>query len=377
MKQQLINYLVSNNGKGNKTWLQLAQEFEIREDLDDSKRAKACNDIYRAFLKKESKEIEEFQSFAKVKSIRKWQETGTGKWLQSIAYEKPLNKGLDIEKAKRDLVAAIAEYELPKFNRVHLDYNQICAVINLYDAHISSLALVSETGENSDTDDSVDKFEKCFDELLTTTEAFNPEIIVFPIGNDFFHENSSANTTKRGTKLDVSGNHFDNFTKGLMLLRKCIDKASQVSKVYVPLISGNHDEEVCNYLATALEQIFLDNPNVEIDTRRISRKYFRYGCNFIGLTHGDSVKAEQLPLIMAVEQPMNFAETTERLWLTGHVHHQITKEFPGVTVRALRGLAATDKWHNTSGYIGTKKQGNVMLFEFNSGLKSEFSCNIK
>ena len=372
-KENLINYILTN-GKQGKTWLELAKEFEIGEGLSNEQRSKKANDIWRIYERNQEKQLNDFERGAKVKSIKTWQNP-EGKWLKSIAYEN--TRGLDLNQAKKDLVKAIAEYELPKFKRVHLDYSKTCAVLNLYDAHISSLALVSDTNNHSDTDSSIKKFEKCFDELLTTTEAFSPEIIVFPIGNDFLHENSIYGTTKKGTKLDVSGNHFDNFTKGLMLLRKCIDKCSQVARVYVPLVPGNHDTDVSNYLATALEQIFEGNENVEIDARRVTRKYFRYGTNLIGLTHGENTKAEALPLIMAVERSKDFADTTERLWLTGHYHHISQKEFPGVTVRTLRGLAETDKWHFDNGYIGSKKAGSVMIFSYEEGLKSEFSSNIK
>lgn len=370
-KQEMINYILANGR--DLTWLEIAKKFDIGEGLKDDQRAKKANDIYRSYLKKEDRNFEEFNHNAKIKQIKRWQNP-EGKWLQSVAYEN--TRGLDVEKAKKDLVKAIAEYELPKFEKTHLNYNQVCAVINLYDAHISSLCLFSDTGKDSEINGNIEKFEKCFDELLTTTEAFNPEIIVFPIGNDFLHENGPNHTTKKGTKLDVSGNHFDNFTKGLILLRKCIDKASQVSKVYVPLVTGNHDSDITNYLITALEEIFRDNPNVQIDSRRITRKYFRFGCSLLGFTHGDTVKMEQLPLIMAVEASKDFAETNERIWLTGHVHHLVEKEFPGVTVKALRGLAQTDKWHFDNSFIGSKKQGTVMLFEYNEGLKSEFKVNI-
>lgn len=372
-KQGLINSLLSR-GKEDKTWLEVANEFEIGEGLTDSQKSKRANDIWRGYNKNQNKQLDSFEKGSRIKGLKRWQDA-SGNWRTSIAYEN--TRGLNIEQAKKDLVTAIAEYEFPKFEKVHINYSKICAVINLSDAHISSLALVSDTGKYSDTDSSVVKFEKCFDELLTTTQAFIPEIIVFPIGNDYLHENSSNNTTKKGTNLDVSGNHFDNFTKGLMLLRRCIDKASQVARVYVPLIPGNHDTDSSNYLAIALEQIYEDNPNVEIDARRITRKYFQYGKNLIGFTHGENTKPDQLPLLMAVEVPAKFAESTERLWLTGHYHHQITKEFPGVTVRTLRGLAETDGWHHNHGYVGAKKQGNVMLFSYEEGLKSEFSCNIK
>jgi hypothetical protein len=372
MKQDLINHILTN-GK-NETWLELAKKFDIGEGLNDEQRAKKANDIFRAYNKTQERKLDGFEKNSKIKSIKRWQNPD-GKWLQSIAYEN--NARFNTDEFKKELIKSIAEYELPVFNKTYLNYNKICAVVNLYDAHISVLTHDSETGTSTTIEKNIDKFEKCFDELLTTAAAFNPEIIVFPIGNDFLHENGISYTTKKGTKLDVSGNHFDNYTKGLTLLRRCIDKCTQVARVYVPLVPGNHDSDVSNYLATALHQIFVNNQNVEIDDRRISRKYFRYGTNFIGFTHGENTKPEQLPLIMAVEQPHNFAETTERMWLTGHYHHLSEKEFPGVTVRTLRGLASTDKWHFDSGYIGAKKAGNVMLFEYEEGLKSEFSCNIK
>ena len=52
INNELITYLLNNNGKPSDiTWLELAKQFEIRTDLDDIKRAKACNDLWRNYIK--------------------------------------------------------------------------------------------------------------------------------------------------------------------------------------------------------------------------------------------------------------------------------------------------------------------------------------
>lgn len=372
----LITYLLNNNGKPKDlTWLEIAKKFEIRPELDDLKRSKAVNDLWRNFVRKDNKDLDDFTRGARIKSFKRWQGSD-GTWKQSVAYEN--NRVInDINEVKKAISKTISEYEIPSFEPKYGSFNNICAVINLYDAHLSKMSLINDTNEYSDTDVAVEKFRKAFDELLTTASAFKPELIVIPFGNDYLHENSSNNTTKRGTPLDVFGNHYDNFSKALTLIRECIDKASQVAKVFIPTVVGNHDPAPTIYISTALAEIYKDSKVVEVDNRRITRKYLRFGCSLLGFTHGDTTKMEQLPLLMAIETGTDFANTTERIFLTGHVHHLQTKEFPGVVVRSLRSVSSDDSWHNAHGFVGSKKSANVMLFESEEGLKAEFSVNIK
>jgi hypothetical protein len=376
INSELITYLLNNNGKPvDETWLSLAKKFEIGEGLNDTQRAKKCNDLWRAHNKTNDRQLSDFERTSKIKRVSKWQ-AQDGKWLQSIAYESNSSTN-EVAEVKKAIIKTINEYEIPKFEPKYGSFNNTCAVINLYDAHLSKYSHTNDTGEDSNTDEAIDKFRKAFDELLTTASAFKPELIVIPFGNDYLHENSANNTTKKGTPLDVSGNHYENFHKGLMLIRECVDKASQVAKVFVPTVIGNHDTCPTIYMSTALTEIYKDNNNITIDNRRVSRKYLRFGKSFLGFTHGDNIKMEQLPLLMAIEGGVDFAETNERLILTGHIHHLVTKEFPGVTVRSLRSAGGVDTWHHQNGFIGTKRSANVMIFEGEEGLKAEFSVNIK
>ncbi len=369
-KQKLVDFIKSE-GKENLTWLDIAKKFNIKEGESDSVRAKAANDIWRNFQKKQEKLIDDFHSSAKISKIKEWQ-NAEGKWLKSIEYNSHKSE-VDL---KKELVKAISEYELPKFELVQPSYNRVCAVLALHDIHFGNLALSSETGKEANINQTIEDFKKVFNELLSTTSFFQPELIVFPIGQDIFHANSPAGTTLKGTKLDVSGNHFDVFKEVLNVLRESIDKASTVAKVFVPLVVGNHDTWSSNYLALALEAIYKDHPNVEVDSTRMSRKYFRYYNNFLGMTHGDTAKVEQLPIIMATEKPKDWAETTERLWLTGHYHHQSTKDLIGCQVRGLRSIATTDKWHWDNGFIGVKKSGHLFILDAEQGLKLEFKSNV-
>jgi uncharacterized FlgJ-related protein len=77
-KQGLINDLL-NNGKGDRNWLDIAKQYEIGEGLTNEQRSKKANDIYRAYLKKENKNLEDFEKNSKVKRVSKWQNS-QDKW---------------------------------------------------------------------------------------------------------------------------------------------------------------------------------------------------------------------------------------------------------------------------------------------------------
>jgi len=378
-KENLINHLLTN-GRGSKTWLQLAKDFEIGIGLTEEQRAKKANDIYRGYERTQDRKLENFERGSKIKAIKKWQKND-GTWRTSIAYENTQSK-FDLEQFRKDLVKDISEYELPSFKAKYDTYNNILALINISDAHIDKLTLVTETGFGSTIDDNVKVFKDKFNEMLTTASAFEPELIVFPVNGDLLNTNDDRGTTKRGTPQDVSTKHHDAFKVGLRLIRECVDKASLVAKVFVPVIRGNHDEDAIYYLGTALEAIYDGHPNVEIEATRTSRKYLKYGQNLLGFAHGDLEKPDQLPLIMAEEQKYAWADTKFRQWFLGDKHHaqefmlRRGKDFIGCKVNYMRSITSTDNWHNKSGYIGVPKTTNLLLFDIEKGEKANFSFNV-
>lgn len=376
----LINYLELNGKRKEESWLEIAEKFNVGIGLSDETKAKKCNDIWRSYQKKEENNLTEFQSQAKIKTMKKWQDV-SGIWRTSIAYEKPIT-GFNSENFKKELINSIKEYEYPQLKLKYNTFNEIAALINISDAHIDKLTLTTETGFGSKLEDNVKVFTEKFDEMLTTAIAFNPELIIFPINGDFFNTNDSRNTTKRGTPQDVSVKHHDAFKTGLTLIRQCIDKASQVAKVYVPIIRGNHDEDAIYYLGTTLEAIYEGHSNVIIQAERRSRKYIQYGKSLIGFAHGDLEKPDQLPLIMAEEQKEAWSNTNYRFWFLGDKHHTKeylmlrSKDYVGAKVTYLRSITPTDNWHSGAGYIGVPKTTNLILFDIEKGEKANFSFNV-
>jgi len=252
------------------------------------------------------------------------------------------------------------EYTPPKNNKKPLKVaSNHCGLINIYDAHIDKMTLLGETEHESDIFKNVAAFERHFEHLLGWVES--PEFIIFPIGNDFFNVNDARNTTKKGTPQPAYLTHTDAFEIGLTAIINCIDKALEVAPLIVPVVQGNHDEDLATILGIALEKVYRNAKFVEVDNRAIPRKYKRYNNNLFMFDHGDKVKVERVPLIMQHERPKDYSETQFRYNFRGHCHHsqeyKLTsiKETVGVEVHHLRALSQPSKWNVAAGWVGAQK----------------------
>ncbi len=330
-----------------------------------------------------------YDTFIKTQGLKKedidyvkiWQ-TGAGEIRYSIKTQDNTSENPD--DFKENLLRSLKKYQKPVHKTRYGKQNRNCAIINLFDAHIDKLSLKSEAEEDSSLEENIESFENTFDELLTTCIKFNPELIIIPIGNDFFHTNGPSNTTVAGTPLVTMCQSEDSFIIGVDVYRRCIDKACQYSKVYCPVIKGNHDGDKDFYLGECLKIVYEKNKNIEIENSRHQRKYIEYGENLIGFCHGDKEvsKISQLPLIMAEEKKEMWARTTFREWFLGDKHHKSEykfirlKDFVGCTVRFLRGVGTSDKWHCDNGYIGVPKTAELFIYDKVKGPKANFMIHI-
>ena len=235
-------------------------------------------------------------------------------------------------------------------------------LINIFDAHIDKVCRAIETGEESTIKDNCNRFREAVDYLLQNIGS--PELIIFPVGNDFFNVNDCRGTTKKGTPQEQTTNFIDAFEIGLTLITECIDKIATIAPVYVPIIAGNHAEDLENILGVALKVLYGKTPSIEIEATRIERKYKQYGQNLFMFSHGDKAKNKinAIPSIMAVEQPDLWAATTQRFAIYGDIHHEQTHELNGVTAMFLRSMSTQDKWHHAQGYVGSRKTAYAMTY---------------
>lgn len=183
--------------------------------------------------------------------------------------------------------------------------------------------------------------------------------LVVNIG-DFFHADSNAGTTTKGTRVDMDTRWSKVLAVGIRLMRRIIERALEKhDEVTVINEIGNHDTHTSVVLALCLAQFYEREPRVVIDTSPQHFHYYRFGKVLLATHHGHMVKLDKLPGVMAADRPADWGETEHRHWITGHVHHVTFHEFPGCTVRTLGVLAPGDAWHTASGY----RSGRQMIGE--------------
>ena len=246
-------------------------------------------------------------------------------------------------------------------------------LINLFDAHIDKVCIVDNTHTNSSIDYNIEHFKRAFVALFS--KCLSAEKIIFPIGNDFFNANDEKNTTVKGTPQDSLFDWKDSFSKGVELIRWCVDYMLQAGKpVDLITVYSNHDSTKLFYLSKCIELIYAGNENVNIDLQGVQRKYNIYGANLFGFAHGDKEKTAALPLLMATERRKDWANVSNCFWFLGDKHHEKTFMFkksldmPSVEVHWLRAVATSDNWHYQSGYIGIPKTAYCYIFDKKHGL---------
>src|SRR5690606_12482336 len=113
------------------------------------------------------------------------------------------------------------------------------------------------------------------------------------------------------------------------------------AKLHVIVVAGNHDESTAVVFREMLAGHYETEPRVTVDVSPSKFHYFRFGKNLQGYTHGDGIKLERLPLIMATDRPEDWGATRHRSWITGHVHHDQCKDVQGVKVESVRVIPPT------------------------------------
>jgi hypothetical protein len=262
------------------------------------------------------------------------------------------------------------------------------AIINLFDAHLDKITATNTDEESSTIEDNISSFEYGFNELLLDIAHKNPERILIPLGNDFFHTNDSTLNTKRGTPQgdSVHITDIDAFRMGMNMLRKCIDKARMYAPVDLLFIRGNHDEDRVRYLLECLLVIYEHQEDVTVIDSSNSRQYYRYGTWLFGFAHGDAraIKVPDYPNLMMTDKEgkAHWSEITQAVYFLGHVHHENrfkflkSKDFRGCKVEVLRAVSTTDEWHWNEGYIGIPKTAYAFIYEKDGSREHELKITL-
>ena len=163
-----------------------------------------------------------------------------------------------------------------------------------------------------------------------------------------------------------------------------IDYLSAIAPVEVKTIPGNHDFQKSFYLGDVLEVAYANNPNVTIDNSPNPHKYFLYGKNLIGFTHGNTkdIPLARLTTLMPVAVPQLWAKSKFREWHLGDIHHKKVWKLKGedddggINIRYMRSLTGDDAWHTQKGYHGAIKGCEAYIWSHDWGMSANLNYNI-
>lgn len=267
------------------------------------------------------------------------------------------NFSLFVKKAKKtfeemqgELIESIKDYspKYPKLKREKYTDRHLL-IIDPADVHLGKLSRAFETGEEYNSQIARQRVLEGVQGILDKVQGFNIERILFIGGNDKLHIDTPKRTTTAGTPQDTDGMWYDNFLMAARLEVEVLEMLMEVADVHFINNLSNHDYTNGFFLAEVIKTWFRNCKNISFDCTMAHRKYYRYGDNLIGTTHGDGAKEQDLPLLMAQESP-EWSNTKHRYVYIHHVHHKKVKDYIGVTVESLRSPSGTDSWHHRNGY---------------------------
>lgn len=304
-----------------------------------------------------------------VVSVKHWQ-SGSGEYRFSIVTKE--NIGLDEQQLFSKVNKFLAEYS-PEYPTIKRKKGTHLLVINPADVHIGKYASEVETKQKYDCQTAVKRVLEGVSGLIEKSKGFDIDRVLFCIGNDILHIDNVYSTTTKGTYQDTDGKWWEHYEIALMLYVKCVEMLRHIAPVDVLHSMSNHDYQSGFHLAHTLKSWFRKAKDVKFDISVAHRKYYTYGTNLIGIEHGDGAKMDNLPLLMAQENPQDWSQTTHRYWYLHHLHHKIKhkwrdgKDFIGVTVEYMRSPSSADSWHSRKGYTGAPLACEGFIHEKTTG----------
>ena len=194
---------------------------------------------------------------------------------------------------------------------------------------------------------------------------------------DFFHADSSANTTTKGTPVDVDTRIGKTFKLAGRLFQVLIDKMLEThEEVVIINVRGNHDSDMACHLSSCLELLYSKEPRVNVVQNYSKFIHYQWNNNLFVFHHGDRIKHEQILQTVIKNLDDQWAESKNRYCHLGHIHHHTAREVGSMHFEHWGSLTATDQWHSDSGY-GAERSMTAVVYHKDSGEDSRVKIKVE
>lgn len=246
------------------------------------------------------------------------------------------------------------------------------------DHHYGMYSYAAETGGDYDLKIATDALANATDYLVSQSPP--SENALLAILGDFLHIDSRKNQTpSSGHPLDVD----TRYSKVVSVASDGVCHSTERllrkhQHVEVKVVPGNHDPDGASWLALVLKAWFRNEPRVAVDVSPSIFLYYQFGLNMLCMTHGHTVKLEEVPAIMAAQQPEMWGATKYRVAWTGHVHHRqrlALKEGRGALSESFGVLPPNDAYSASKGFV-SQREMHAITFKRSGGELGRTTYNV-
>jgi len=237
------------------------------------------------------------------------------------------------------------------------------------------MAWEEETGDaNYDLRIAEDLLASASERLIETCPPCDQAVIAF-LGDFLHYDSYAAVTPTHGHLLDADGRYPKMVKAGVRMIRSMVSAALERHRaVHLIFATGNHDIATSAFLRIMLAALYEADSRVTVDEAPTRYHYYEFGRVLLGVHHGDKAKMDKLPAIMAHDRHEAWGRTQHRIWLTGHIHHDSRKEYPGCMVESFGVLAPLDAYASAGGYRSQRSM-KALVFHRQHGEQERHTVN--
>ena len=193
---------------------------------------------------------------------------------------------------------------------------------------------------------------------------------------DFFHADSSFNTTTKGTPVDVDTRIAKTFKLAGRLFQTLINKMLEThKKVVVINVRGNHDSDMACHLSSCIELLYAKEKRVDVLQNYSKFIHYQWHNNLFVFHHGDRMKHEQILQAVIRNLDDEWSQSKNRYCHLGHIHHHTARELGSMNFEHWGSLTATDSWHSSEGY-GAERSMTAVVYHKDTGEDSRVKIKV-
>ena len=257
-------------------------------------------------------------------------------------------------------------YSLPPIRFKKENNGNKCLLIDIADLHLNLYASMFVTGNEYNCQIAEQLFFHVINDVLSRTNHYEFDKIIFVIGGDMLNSDNLAGTTTKGTPQSNEKHLFEAYEKICEMTIKAIDILSEYAPVEVVYVPGNHDMSTGFKLAKYVDAWYRKDEDVYVDYSPLPRKYVKYGNTLMVFAHDGNVKT--LPRLIADEARNLWSEIETTEVFLQHLHsEQVLLEENNMRIQRLPTISALSEWAVNKGF-GSKRQCKSFIFDKNDGL---------